>query len=85
MAQSPKKIVIKPVLWLISMYRYLISPWLGRACRFNPSCSYYAEQAIIQHGIVKGSYLSMIRIVKCHPWGGSGEDPVPPAVKKVCK
>lgn len=85
MAQSPKKIVIKPILWLISMYRFLISPWLGRACRFNPSCSHYAEQAIIQHGIVKGGYLSMIRIVKCHPWGGSGEDPVPPVVKKVCK
>lgn len=85
MAKSPKKIVIKPLLWLISGYRYLISPWLGRTCRFNPSCSYYAEQAFVQHGIVKGGYLSMIRIVKCHPWGESGEDPVPPVEKVVKK
>jgi len=77
--------MIKPVLWMISAYRYLISPWLGRACRFNPSCSHYAEQAIIQHGIVKGGYLSMIRILKCHPWGGFGEDPVPPVVNKTNK
>ena len=60
----------------------MISPWFGQACRFNPSCSQYTEQAITQHGIVKGGYLSMIRIVKCHPWGGSGEDPVPPVVRK---
>ena len=60
------------------MYRLMISPWFGNACRFEPSCSRYTEQAIMKHGIVKGSYLSMMRIVKCHPWGGSGEDPVPP-------
>ena len=78
MAKIAKKIVILPFLWFIAAYRFLISPWLGHACRFNPSCSHYAEQAIVQHGIVKGGYLSMIRIVKCHPWGSSGEDPVPP-------
>ncbi len=71
-----------PFLWMISLYRLLISPWLGTACRFEPTCPKYAEQAIIQHGIVKGSYLSMMRIVKCHPWGGSGQDPVPPVEKK---
>lgn len=82
MAKSPKKVIIKPILWLLSLYRLMISPWFGQACRFNPSCSQYTEQAITQHGIVKGGYLSMIRIVKCHPWGGSGEDPVPPVVRK---
>ena len=82
MAKNPKKVIIKPILWLLSLYRLMISPWFGQACRFNPSCSQYTEQAITQHGIVKGGYLSMIRIVKCHPWGGSGEDPVPPVVRK---
>jgi len=82
MAESAKKMLIKAILWFISMYQLLLSPWFGRACRYNPSCSEYAKQAIIQHGIVKGSYLSMMRIVKCHPWGGSGEDPVPPVTRK---
>ena len=82
MAKNPKKVIIKPILWLLSLYRLMISPWFGQACRFNPSCSQYTEQAITQHGLVKGGYLSMIRIVKCHPWGGSGEDPVPPVVRK---
>lgn len=82
MAKSAKKVLIKVIVWFISMYQLLLSPWFGRACRFNPSCSEYTQQAIIQHGIVKGSYLSMMRIVKCHPWGGSGEDPVPPAIRK---
>ena len=82
MAESAKKMLIKTILWFISMYQLILSPWFGRVCRFNPSCSEYAKQAIIQHGIVKGSYLSMMRIVKCHPWGGSGNDPVPPVSRK---
>jgi len=82
MAKSAKKMFMKLFVGLISLYRLIISPWFGTACRFEPSCSRYAEQAIMQHGIVKGSYLSMMRIVKCHPWGGSGEDPVPPVTRK---
>ena len=61
-------------------YRVLISPWLGVNCRFAPSCSAYAIEAIQLHGIVKGGYLTLQRLGKCHPWGGSGVDPVP---KKV--
>ena len=82
MAKSAEKVLITVIVGFISLYKLLLSPWLGRACRFNPSCSEYTQQAIIQHGIVKGSYLSMMRIVKCHPWGGSGEDPVPSNTRK---
>ena len=81
MAEGKTKISVMPFLWLIKAYRLLLSPWLGSTCRFNPSCSRYCEQAITQHGIVKGGYLSMIRLLKCHPWGGHGEDPVPPVKK----
>ena len=77
MAQGTKKIIITPFIWFIKTYRLLLSPWLGSACRFNPSCSRYAEEAITQHGIVKGCHLSMIRLLKCHPWGEQGDDPVP--------
>lgn len=63
---------------LIRGYRYLISPMLGPNCRFYPSCSCYAEQAIDTHGALKGSYLAGRRILKCHPWHEGGFDPVPP-------
>lgn len=76
MAQSTKKIITRLFIGLIKAYRLLLSPWFGSTCRYNPSCSCYAEQAIIHHGIVKGSYLSMMRLLKCHPWGGQGDDPV---------
>ena len=59
-------------------YRLFISPFLGQNCRFDPTCSSYALQALERHGAVKGSWLAMKRIVRCHPWGGSGIDPVPP-------
>ena len=71
------KIVTQFLLGLIKVYRLILSPWFGSACRYNPSCSRYAEQAIMHHGIVKGLYLSMMRILRCHPWGGQGDDPVP--------
>ena len=82
MAESAKKVLIKLIVWFISLYQLLVSPWFGKACRFNPSCSNYAQEAIMRHGIVKGGYLSMMRIIKCHPWGKSGEDPVPPVTRK---
>ncbi len=59
-------------------YRLFISPLLGQNCRFDPTCSSYALQALERHGAVKGGWLAMKRIVRCHPWGGSGIDPVPP-------
>ena len=60
-------------------WRYLISPVMPQSCRFAPSCSQYALEALAQHGAVKGSWLAARRILRCHPWGGSGYDPVPSA------
>ena len=60
-------------------YRWLISPILGINCRFAPSCSSYAIDAIRAHGAARGGWLAVRRLARCHPWGGSGYDPVPPA------
>ncbi len=68
-----KYIIILPV----KAYQYLISPLLGKNCRFQPSCSNYMIQAVEEWGIIKGFLLGLRRIFKCHPWGGSGSDPVP--------
>jgi len=59
-------------------YRVLISPVLPVACRFGPTCSEYAMDAIACHGAARGGWLALRRILRCHPWGGSGFDPVPP-------
>ena len=61
---------------LVKGYQYLISPLLGQNCRYTPTCSEYAIQAIEKYGIFKGFWLSIKRISKCHPWGGSGHDPL---------
>jgi putative membrane protein insertion efficiency factor len=65
------------VLGLIRFYQRVISPALPSTCRFYPSCSQYAYEAIIKHGLVKGSWLGMKRIVRCHPLNPGGYDPVP--------
>lgn len=62
----------------IKAYRLLLSPWLGGACRFYPTCSAYALQALDDHGLVKGSYLSVYRFCRCQPFCQGGLDPVPP-------
>lgn len=62
---------------LIRSYQYLISPWLGNNCRFAPSCSEYASLAIGRYGALKGGWLAMRRLVRCHPWCEGGHDPVP--------
>jgi len=62
---------------LIHCYRYLASPWLGNQCRFYPTCSHYGEEAIKSHGALKGSWLTIKRLVKCQPWHQGGFDPVP--------
>lgn len=64
-------------LRLIWIYRYLLSPWVGNQCRFHPSCSHYAEEAIATYGFLHGSYLTLKRLLKCHPWHPGGLDPVP--------
>lgn len=68
------------LLALVRAYRYLLSPWIGQHCRFHPSCSVYAIQALEQHGAARGSWLTLQRLSRCHPFHPGGEDPVPPAV-----
>jgi len=62
---------------LIKLYKWIISPWLGHNCRFLPTCSEYAKEAIDTHGTVKGTWLGVKRMCRCHPLGGSGIDNVP--------
>ena len=67
------------LLVLISAYRVLLSPLLGASCRFYPTCSTYAIEAIETHGAARGTWLAVKRILRCHPWHAGGFDPVPPA------
>ncbi|TXI93327.1 MAG: membrane protein insertion efficiency factor YidD [Neisseriales bacterium] len=67
----------KVAIFLIRAYQLLLSSWLPPSCRFTPSCSNYAITAFSRYGIIKGFVLSLRRISRCHPWGGSGHDPVP--------
>jgi len=60
----------------IKIYQLLLSPFLGKNCRFEPTCSYYSIESINKYGVIKGTRLSIQRILKCHPWGGSGYDPI---------
>ncbi len=63
----------------IRVYRLALSPLIGKNCRYHPTCSAYALQALERHGPIYGSWLAIRRILRCHPWGGMGHDPVPPA------
>lgn len=65
------------LLILLAVYRIALSPFLGRNCRFFPSCSDYASEAVTRHGATKGAWLSVKRITRCHPWHPGGFDPVP--------
>ena len=65
------------VEFLLNCYKRLLSPLFGNSCRFSPSCSEYAAQAVIQHGLIRGSGLAAKRVFRCHPFGASGYDPVP--------
>ncbi|TKG93390.1 membrane protein insertion efficiency factor YidD [Puteibacter caeruleilacunae] len=73
-------------IWLLSLpihfYRHAISPWTPASCRHVPTCSQYALEALKVHGPLKGLWLTVRRILKCHPWGTHGYDPVPPKKKK---
>jgi putative membrane protein insertion efficiency factor len=62
---------------LIRGYQFFLSPWVGSNCRFNPTCSHYAIQSIKHWGALRGSWLAMRRIARCHPWAKGGDDPVP--------
>lgn len=63
---------------LLRGYQYALSPLLGPRCRFQPSCSHYAIEALQRHGVRRGGWLTLRRLARCHPWGDAGYDPVPP-------
>lgn len=63
----------------VRAYRLVLSPWIGHSCRFQPTCSVYALEALERHGAWRGAYLTLRRLGRCNPWGGSGYDPVPGA------
>jgi putative membrane protein insertion efficiency factor len=65
------------LITLVKAYRLMLSPWLGSACRFEPTCSAYALQALQNHGAAAGGYLTICRLARCHPWCAGGHDPVP--------
>jgi len=71
------KIIRYIVLLPVYLYRYSISPLLHSSCRYTPTCSQYTVEAVMKHGVFKGGALAIKRIFSCHPWGGSGYDPVP--------
>ncbi len=70
-----------PLAYLLSLpirfYRLVFSPWVGHGCRYHPTCSAYIMEALRKHGGIKGTILSVRRVTRCHPWGGSGIDNVP--------
>jgi uncharacterized protein len=66
-----------PFIVLIKLYQWIISPWLGSKCRYTPTCSHYGIEALKKYGPIKGLWLTVKRITRCHPWGGHGHDPVP--------
>jgi len=66
-------------VFLIRLYQWTLSPLVGPACRFYPSCSQYAREACMRFGVLKGGWLAVLRLARCHPWHPGGFDPVPPA------
>ena len=79
---SLKKIVRFPFVAFVRVYQWMISPYLPSTCRYYPTCSNYAVEAFEKHGVRKGGVLVVKRVCSCHPWGGSGYDPVPETADK---
>jgi putative membrane protein insertion efficiency factor len=75
---KPAQIWRRCAILPIRLYQWTISPMLPRGCRFTPSCSEYAADAVLAHGLLRGTLLAARRLSRCHPWGGHGYDPVPP-------
>jgi len=76
------KIVTFPLILLIRGYQLIASPMLGSNCRFMPTCSEYAMESLKTYGLIKGTFLTIKRISKCHPWGSHGYDPIPTKMEK---
>lgn len=75
--KSVMHIISLPFIGLIKVYQLIISPWMGPSCRYTPTCSQYGIEAIKKYGPLKGGWLTIKRILRCNPWGGHGNDPVP--------
>ena len=75
-------ILVYPFLLLIQIYRHTLSPFIGNQCRYYPSCSHYAEDALREHGVIDGLILAVRRIFRCHPWHDGGYDPVPEKIER---
>ena len=71
------QIIAIPFIWLTRFYQVAISPYTPASCRYTPTCSHYTIEALQKHGILKGGWLALKRIISCNPWGGQGYDPVP--------
>jgi uncharacterized protein len=70
------------LIGLLRAYRFLISPLYGQVCRYHPSCSAYALEAVTEYGAMRGSWLAVCRLLRCHPWAAGGYDPVPPRAER---
>ena len=73
---TPPGLLAYPLIVLIYLYRYTLSPLIGNQCRFEPTCSHYAEDALRKYGAFKGSWMAVRRVLRCHPWHEGGYDPV---------
>lgn len=73
----------RTLVTLIRAYQWLLSPFLGQNCRYHPSCSHYAVEAVERHGPVRGTWMALRRVGRCHPWHEGGYDPVPPAASST--
>ena len=71
------KIFIYPLIFIIKIYQFIVSPLIGQNCRYLPTCSEYAIESLKSHGLLRGSFFTIRRILKCHPFGGHGFDPIP--------
>lgn len=76
-------LVQRALVGLVKGYRFFLSPWLGSACRFTPTCSAYSLEALQRHGAGAGTYLTLARLARCHPWCEGGHDPVPDAKPRL--
>ena len=72
-----QKVIVFILIAIVKIYQVAISPFFPNSCRFTPTCSTYAIEALKKHGITKGTWLTIRRLIRCHPWGGHGYDPVP--------
>ena len=81
MPNRKTSILVYPFLLLIQIYRYTLSPYIGNQCRYYPTCSHYAEDALKEHGLIGGIIISIKRIFRCHPWHEGGFDPIPEKIK----